>query len=61
MLQNTRAKKVTYALKSFADYRAQILENQFTGLLLKVNDQEVWVKLIGSFNAYNVLAIYAAA
>ena len=61
MLQNTQAKKYTYALKSFADYRAQILENQLTGLLLKVNDQEVWVKLIGSFNAYNVLAIYAAA
>ena len=61
MLQNTQAKKVTYALKSYADYRAQILENQFTGLLLKVNEQEVWVKLIGSFNAYNVLAIYAAA
>ena len=61
MLQNTQAKKDTYALKSFAEYRAQILENQLTGLLLKVNDQEVWVKLIGSFNAYNVLAIYAAA
>ena len=61
MLQNTKAKKVTYALKSFADYRAQILENQFSGLLLKVNEQEVWVKLIGSFNAYNVLAIYAAS
>lgn len=61
MLQNTQAKKYTYALKSFADYRAQILENQLTGLLLKVNEQEVWVKLIGSFNAYNVLAIYAAA
>ncbi|MFZ0489324.1 MAG: UDP-N-acetylmuramoyl-L-alanyl-D-glutamate--2,6-diaminopimelate ligase [Salegentibacter sp.] len=61
MLQNTKAKKYTYALKSYADYRAQILENQFTGLLLKVNDQEVWSKLIGNFNAYNVLAIYAAA
>jgi len=61
MLQNTKAKKVTYALKSYADYRAQILENQLSGLLLKINDQEVWVKLIGSFNAYNVLAIYAAA
>lgn len=61
MLQNTKAKKVTYALKSYADYKAQILENQFEGLLLKVNDAEVWVRLIGSFNAYNVLAIYAAA
>ncbi len=61
MLQNTVAKKVSYALKSHAAYKAHILENQLSGLLLKVNDQEVWVKLIGSFNAYNVLAIYATA
>ncbi|MDT0684788.1 UDP-N-acetylmuramoyl-L-alanyl-D-glutamate--2,6-diaminopimelate ligase [Autumnicola psychrophila] len=61
MLQNTKAKKYTYALKSYADYQAQILENQFTGLLLKVNEQEVWSRLIGTFNAYNVLAIYATA
>ena len=59
MLQNTKAKKVSYALKSYADYKAQILENQFSGLLLKVNDNEVWTKLIGSFNAYNLLAIFA--
>ena len=59
MVQNTKAKKVTYALKSYADYRAQILENQFTGLLLKVNNHELWTKLIGSFNAYNLLAIFA--
>lgn len=61
MVQNTKAKKVTYALKSYADYRAQILENQFTGLLLKVNNHELWTKLIGSFNAYNLLAIFATA
>jgi len=61
MLQNTKAKKVSYALKSYADYKAQILENQFTGLLLKVNNSEVWSKLIGSFNAYNLLAIFATA
>ncbi len=61
MLQNTKAQKYTYALKSYADYKAQILENSFTGLLLKVNDQELWTRLIGSFNAYNVLAIYATA
>ncbi len=59
MVQNTKAKKVTYALKTVADFKAQILENQLSGLLLKVNDQEVWVRLIGSFNAYNLLAIYA--
>ncbi|MBE98375.1 UDP-N-acetylmuramoyl-L-alanyl-D-glutamate--2,6-diaminopimelate ligase [Flavobacterium coralii] len=61
MLQNTKAKKLTYALKTYADYKAQILENQLSGLLLKINEQEVWVKLIGTFNAYNLLAIYAAA
>ncbi|MBU2939230.1 UDP-N-acetylmuramoyl-L-alanyl-D-glutamate--2,6-diaminopimelate ligase [Lacinutrix sp. C3R15] len=61
MLQNTKARKCTYALKSYADYKAQILENQFSGLLLKVEDAEVWTKLIGKFNAYNVLAIYATA
>jgi UDP-N-acetylmuramoyl-L-alanyl-D-glutamate--2,6-diaminopimelate ligase len=61
MLQNTKAKKLSYALKTYADYKAQILENQLTGLLLKINDNEVWVKLIGSFNAYNLLAIYGVA
>jgi UDP-N-acetylmuramoyl-L-alanyl-D-glutamate--2,6-diaminopimelate ligase len=61
MLQNTEAKKYTYALKNYSDYRAQILENEFSGLLLKVNDSELWTKLIGSFNAYNILAIYGAA
>ena len=61
MFQNTQAKKYTYALKNYADYRAQILENQFSGLLLKLNDSELWTRLIGSFNAYNILAIYGAA
>ena len=61
MLQNTKAKKYTYALKSYADYKANILENQFSGLLLKIDDNEVWTRLIGNFNAYNLLAIYATA
>lgn len=61
MLQNTKAKQYTYALKTYADYKAQILENQFSGLLLKLNDNEVWVRLIGTFNAYNILAIFATA
>ena len=61
MLQNTKAKKYTYALKQYADYKTQILENQFGGLLLKVDDNEVWTRLIGNFNAYNVLSIYATA
>ena len=61
MLQNTFARKLTYALKSYADYKAQILENQLSGLLLKINESEVWVRLIGTFNAYNLLAIYGTA
>ncbi|NAY92371.1 UDP-N-acetylmuramoyl-L-alanyl-D-glutamate--2,6-diaminopimelate ligase [Muricauda sp. JGD-17] len=61
MLQNTKAKKITYALKSYADYRGQILEKQFTGQLLKIDDNELWTRLIGDFNAYNLLAIYATA
>jgi UDP-N-acetylmuramoyl-L-alanyl-D-glutamate--2,6-diaminopimelate ligase len=61
MLQNTKAKKFTYALKTYADYKAQILENEFGGLLLKLNDNEVWTRLIGSFNAYNLTAIYGTA
>ncbi|WP_420592472.1 UDP-N-acetylmuramoyl-L-alanyl-D-glutamate--2,6-diaminopimelate ligase [Robiginitalea biformata] len=61
MIQNTRARKLTYALRSYADFRAQILEQQLDGQLLKIQDNEVWTKLIGQFNAYNLLAIYATA
>ena len=61
MLQNTKAKKLSYALKSLADYKGKVLEKSFSGSLLTVNNVELWIKLIGSFNAYNVLAIYAVA
>jgi UDP-N-acetylmuramoyl-L-alanyl-D-glutamate--2,6-diaminopimelate ligase len=61
MLQNTKARKLTYALKTYAEYKAQILESQLNGLLLKINDNEVWTRLIGTFNAYNLLAIYGTA
>lgn len=61
MLQNTAAKKHTYALKTYANYKGQVLESQFTGQLLRINGQELWVRLIGNFNAYNLLAIYGAA
>lgn len=61
MLQNTKAKTYTYALKTYADYKAKVLENEFSGLLLKLNNNELWSKLIGSFNAYNVAAIYGTA
>ena len=61
MLQNTIAKKHSYALKTMADFKVRILENQFSGLLLTINGAEVWTKLIGSFNAYNLAAVYGAA
>jgi UDP-N-acetylmuramoyl-L-alanyl-D-glutamate--2,6-diaminopimelate ligase len=61
MLQNTSAHKKTYGLKSMADYRAKIIENQFGGLLLNIDGEEVWFKLVGKFNAYNLLAVYSAA
>ena len=61
MLQNTKAVQKTYGLKSMADFKAKIIENQFGGLLIKIDQQEVWFKLVGSFNAYNLLSVYAAA
>jgi len=59
MLQNTAAKKYTYAVKSLADFRFKILENAFTGLIVQANDIDVHLQMIGRFNAYNLLAIYA--
>jgi len=61
MLQNTNARKYFYSLKSMADFKGKILENNLTGLIMDVNDQEVHFRLIGEFNAYNLLAVYGAA
>lgn len=61
MLQNTKAHKYSYSLKNVADYKCRIIENHLNGLLLNINNHEVWVKLIGTFNAYNVLAVFAVA
>ena len=61
MLQNTKAHKKTYGLKNMADYKARILENQFEGLHLQIDGEEVWFKMVGTFNAYNLLAVYSAA
>jgi len=58
MVQNTKAKVSTYALRTHADFMVKVLENSFTGLLLTVNGQECWTKLIGDFNAYNVATVY---
>ncbi|MBC7829424.1 MAG: UDP-N-acetylmuramoyl-L-alanyl-D-glutamate--2,6-diaminopimelate ligase [Chitinophagaceae bacterium] len=61
MLQNTQAKKYLYSLKTIADFKGKILENTLSGLLMTINDQEVHFRLIGEFNAYNLLAVYGAA
>ncbi|HEX7367006.1 MAG TPA: UDP-N-acetylmuramoyl-L-alanyl-D-glutamate--2,6-diaminopimelate ligase [Pelobium sp.] len=61
MLQNTVATKKTYSLKSLADFKAKIIENQFSGLHLDIDGQEVYFKMVGSFNASNLLAVYGAA
>ena len=61
MLKDTNAKKLTYALHAPANYKGKILENQLTGLVMLVNDVEVHCRLIGTFNAYNFLAVYGVA
>jgi UDP-N-acetylmuramoyl-L-alanyl-D-glutamate--2,6-diaminopimelate ligase len=61
MLQNTAAKKYYYSLRTVADFKGKILDNSLTGLHMIVNDVEVHFKLIGEFNAYNLLSVYAAA
>ncbi|PRD54527.1 UDP-N-acetylmuramoyl-L-alanyl-D-glutamate--2,6-diaminopimelate ligase [Sphingobacterium gobiense] len=61
MLQNTFAHKKTYGLKNMADFKAKIVESHLDGMLLQVDGHEVWVKLVGGFNAYNLLAVYGAA
>lgn len=61
MLQNCKANKRTFGLKSNADFKAIILESHFDGINLKINSENIWVPLAGKFNAYNILAVYAAA
>jgi UDP-N-acetylmuramoyl-L-alanyl-D-glutamate--2,6-diaminopimelate ligase len=61
MLQNTKAKKYLYSLKTMADFKGKIIENSLSGLVLLINDIEVHCRLIGTFNAYNLLAVYGAA
>lgn len=61
MLQNCKGKHHTFALNSMADFKAKIIANTFEGLELEIDNQRVWFKLSGSFNAYNLLGIYAAA
>lgn len=58
MLQNTKASKNTYSLRTMADFKAKVIENSFTGMHLQINNKDFWCKLIGDFNAYNLLAAY---
>ncbi len=61
MLQNTRAKKYSYSLRSMSDYKCKLIENHFSGLILNLDGHEVHCKLVGSFNAYNLTAAYSTA
>ena len=61
MLQNCKARKHTYAVKKMADYKAKIVTNSIDGLELEIDNRNVWFKLIGDFNAYNLLAVYGSA
>jgi len=61
MLQNSEAKQKSFGLQNFADYQAKVLETQFSGMLLKINQQEVWTTLVGKFNASNLIAAFAVA
>ena len=61
MVQNTKATKYTYSLKSVSDFKTKVIESDFDGMLLDISGSEVWLRLVGNFNAYNVLAVYAVA
>ncbi len=61
MLQNTKASQYMYSMRAMADFNGKILENQFTGMLMQINNKELWCKLVGTFNAYNLLAVYGGA
>ena len=61
MLQNTKAQKLTYALRTPADYKGKIIENSLSGLILLINGQEVHTRLVGAFNASNLLLVYGLA
>src|SRR5690606_17970563 len=61
MLQNTKARKLFYSLKTMADFKGLIMDNDLAGLMMQINGQEVHFRLIGEFNAYNLLAVFGAA
>jgi UDP-N-acetylmuramoyl-L-alanyl-D-glutamate--2,6-diaminopimelate ligase len=61
MVQNSKATKYTYSLKSVSDFKTKVIESDFDGMLIELGGMEVWLRLVGHFNAYNVLAVYGVA
>ena len=61
MLQNTISNKLGYAINNFADFKVKILECEFDGMLIRINNKEVWTSLLGNFNASNLLAVFSIA
>ena len=61
MMQNSLAKKYTYSLQSISDFKCKIIESDFDGMLLGIDNYKIWVKLVGKFNAYNLLAVYSVS
>ena len=61
MQQNTVSKKVSYAINTYADFNLKVLESTFSGMLLNINNNEIWTHLLGDFNASNLLAVYAVS
>nr|WP_319571693.1 UDP-N-acetylmuramoyl-L-alanyl-D-glutamate--2,6-diaminopimelate ligase [uncultured Draconibacterium sp.] len=61
MLQNTKARKLTYSNRTMADYRCKVMESHFDGMLLNMDEQEIWTRFVGLFNASNLLAVYGTA
>ena len=61
MLQNCKAKKYSYSLSSMADFKAKVIENSISGIQLEIDGNQVFTRLVGKFNAYNVLVVYATA
>lgn len=61
MLQNCKATKYSYGLRGTADFKVKVLESDFNGMLLQINGKDIWTSLVGDFNAYNFLSVYAAA
>ncbi len=61
MLQNTEAEKITYSTRAMADFRCKVIESHFDGMLLNLDNSEIWTRFVGKFNASNLLAVYATA